>query len=506
MKTTWALGFGLLLTFRCRDVSRADCAQTPETRKVVIDKGNADGGSSLLKSYRCSLQPQGKDADLRVQYFRTNEATAGTHFGRWVVQQVAAYAGLTKSAEQRRLALLRRPRECIRDDRGDPPDAGSHIGVGSALASDFISMKKFKHIEVYKNELEYPAAEEIASLRRKILPGNLSYLYESSSCDPGVGDCVKYGEETLMLRVWRPMDASDVAQYAERAAAYNTDVVKTRKGCGKDCAIGASPAKSLQLLARAAGPNWPNDLVILTGRHTVQSKAEEGGCLGMGRDFWSFAALTRDIYVDFMLVENASPRPVTIDAMIGMYHKSPELRAVSSEGSTGENIPIVVDQLAAGQRMLIPMRIVLATDNYTHGLFDDYKVSMEQIHRVLGGATGYAKAVESYNRTPKFKDYSYGPTLSIDGLVVNGTKLSMAKRRSSNSIDLSTVAEIGSCPYLLSWDEKGREWVEHGKVLHKAPAKDKSYTEARDFEGLRTNSVSRSASLRSRISMRRRSS
>ena len=28
--------------------------------------------------------------------------------------------------------------------------------------------------------------------------------------------------------------------------------------------------------------------------------------------------------------------------------------------------------------------------------------------------------------------------------------------------------------------------VEHGKVLHKAPAKDKSYTEARDFEGLRT--------------------
>ena len=347
-------------------------------------------------------------------------------------------------------------------------------------------MKKFKHIEVYKNELEYPAAEEIASLRRKILPGNLSYLYESSSCDPGVGDCVKYGEETLMLRVWRPMDASDVAQYAERAAAYNTDVVKTRKGCGKDCAIGASPAKSLQLLARAAGPNWPNDLVILTGRHTVQSKAEEGGCLGMGRDFWSFAALTRDIYVDFMLVENASPRPVTIDAMIGMYHKSPELRAVSSEGSTGENIPIVVDQLAAGQRMLIPMRIVLATDNYTHGLFDDYKVSMEQIHRVLGGATGYAKAVKSYNRTPKFKDYSYGPTLSIDGLVVNGTKLSMAKRRSSNSIDLSTVAEIGSCPYLLSWDEKGREWVEHGKVLHKAPAKDKSYTEARDFEGLRT--------------------
>ena len=73
--------------------------------------------------------------------------------------------------------------------------------------------------------------------------------------------------------------------------------------------------------------------------------------------------------------------------------------------------------------MLIPMRIVLATDNYTHGLFDDYKVSMEEIHRVLGGATGYAKAVESYNRTPKFKDYSYGPTLSIDGLVVNGTKL-----------------------------------------------------------------------------------
>ena len=51
-----------------------------------------------------------------------------------------------------------------------PPDAGSHIGVGSALASDSISMKKFKHIEVYKNELEYLAAEEIASLRGRFYP------------------------------------------------------------------------------------------------------------------------------------------------------------------------------------------------------------------------------------------------------------------------------------------------------------------------------------------------
>ena len=73
------------------------------------------------------------------------------------------------------------------------------------------------------------------------------------------------------------------------------------------------------------------------------------------------------------------------------------------------------------------------------------------------------------------------------GLIANGTRLDFAKRQAAtNSIELSVVAEFGSCPYLLSWDEKDREWVEHGKVLHKAPAKDKSYTEARDFEGLRT--------------------
>ena len=366
-----------------------------------------------------------------------------------------------------------------------PPDAGTSLGVGGTSAPDAISVKKFKHIETYASGLDYPAMDEIVSLRKKVIPDNLSYFYESGFCKPGVGDCEKYHDATIALRVWRPMQASDVTNYAARAADYNADVVKKRKGCGSECTVADFPPKPLRFIARAAGASWPSDLLIIVGSHTVQSKSEEGGCSGMGADFWSFVYSARGIYVDFVLVENASSHPITIDALVGKYTKSAELRPVVSEAAAGESIPIASDPLAVGQRMLIPNRIVLAAPYHDPEAFDEYKKSMEELHRLFG-AKGYKKAVDSYNRIPQFKDYSYGPTLSIGGLVSNGTRLNFAKRQASNSIDLTTVAEIGSCPDLLSWDENDREWVEHGKVLHKAPSRDKRYTEARDFEGLRT--------------------
>ena len=486
MQTTRIMAFGLLLGLLCPGVSRADCA--PEQRKIVLDKGEAVGGESFLKSYRCSLQPQSKNTDLRVEIYRANEATAGLILAGGSSKKLRLTLGSPKVLNNDVWRFYADLVNAFGTTEEIPPDAGTSLGVGDASAPDAISVKKFKHIETYGHALDYPAVDEIASLRKKILPDNLSYLYQSVFCQPGVGDCEKYRDQTVMLGVWRPMDASDVAAYAERAAAYNADVVKTRKGCGKDCAIVASPPKPLQLFARAAGANWPSDLLIITGSHTVQSKSEEGGCSGMGRDFWSFVYSPRRIYIDFALVENTSPGSIGIDALIGKHNKSAELRAVGPDVPASENIPIESDPLAAGQRMLVPIQIVLAAPSDDQGTFGEYKKSMEELHRLFG-ARGYKKGIEGCLQPDTAVQGLLLWTRPLDGrgLVANrGRGLTLRSDRPRTPSTSPQSRRLAPAPISFPGTKRAASGSSMARCFSKAPAKDKRYTEARDFEGLRT--------------------
>ena len=502
MKPTWTLGVGLLLAFLHPCVSRADCA--PEQRKVVLDKGNAEGGESVLKSYRCSLQPQSKNADLRVELYRANEATAGLILAGGGSKKLRLTLGSPRVLDNDVWRFYADLVNTFGTTEEILPHAGTSLGLGGASASDAISVKKFKHIETYGHALDYPAVGEIASLRKKIIPDNLSYLYESTFCKPGVGDCEKYRDQTIMLRVWRPMDASDVAAYAERAAAYNANVVKQRKGCESECVVAASPPKPLQLFARAAGANWPDDLLIINGRRTVQSESEEGGCAGMGRDFWSFGYSPRRIYIDFVLVENASSHPIGIDALIGNHNKGAELRAVGPVPAS-EDIPIASDPLTTGQRMLIPIRIVLAAPSDDQNTFGEYKKSMEEMHRLFG-ARGYKKTVDSYNRIPQFRDYAYGPSLRslASSPMRRGSTLRSAKPRTPSTLPRSRrlapapISFPGTKGAASGWST-ARCFTRRRPRTNATPRRATSKACARVF-------VSRSASLRSRISKRRRSS
>jgi hypothetical protein len=100
---------------------------------------------------------------------------------------------------------------------------------------------------------------------------------------------------------------------------------------------------------------------------------------------------------------------------------------------------------------------------------------------------GYGPEADAYKPIPQhFRDYAYGPELIVNGAMVDGTRMDLAKTRNANYIDLTPTPEAGSCPHLLSWDENDNEWVNLGKVLHKAPSRDRVYTDALTFEGLRT--------------------
>ena len=46
--------------------------------------------------------------------------------------------------------------------------------------------------------------------------------------------------------------------------------------------------------------------------------------------------------------------------------------------------------------------------------------------------------------------------------------------------------EGGSCPYLFSWDAANQKWVEHGKVLDRAPSQAREYSELKSFPGFKS--------------------
>jgi hypothetical protein len=95
------------------------------------------------------------------------------------------------------------------------------------------------------------------------------------------------------------------------------------------------------------------------------------------------------------------------------------------------------------------------------------------------GLSGFPESTRAH-QVPAFKTYLYGPELELRGLVANGITIDLPKRE-ANFMDLTVASGLGSCPYLLS--RRGNKWVDHGKVLDKAPSKAREYTETRSFDG-----------------------
>jgi hypothetical protein len=131
--------------------------------------------------------------------------------------------------------------------------------------------------------------------------------------------------------------------------------------------------------------------------------------------------------------------------------------------------------------LLIPTRIVLRPDDVAKSDYRYVEASREILGRI---GTNKFSGNAADHAAPRFADKAYGPELAVTGIVINGSRVDLA-RREANFFDLTVSSEVGSCPYLLSWDEADRAWIEHGKVLHKAQGKSREYTETVTLPGFR---------------------
>ena len=200
-------------------------------------------------------------------------------------------------------------------------------------------------------------------------------------------------------------------------------------------------------------------------------------------DGWFFNYYGRDVALEAVLIENTSTQPIKISRLVGARVAEPRLRPASTAApSPAAPFGDMAEALAPGQKLLVPTAVVLVPPRDLRTEFA-YPQASEAIFGELRGNGFAGNPVAS--GAPELRDYVFGAALTVSGLVVDDKRVDLAQR-SANFFDLTFSNEIGSCPYLLSYDDADRDWIEHGKVLHRATGKPREETESRSFEGFRS--------------------
>jgi hypothetical protein len=154
------------------------------------------------------------------------------------------------------------------------------------------------------------------------------------------------------------------------------------------------------------------------------------------------------------------------------------LREATPIKSGPASLSFVTQSIGPGQSILVPIGIKLPKPERPS--FQSAKQSQEIFTRV--GLNGYSGSKSQYG-LEDLKDFVYGPEVDVEAVGLNGRRLFLKQQPRANFTRLVPSIEGLSCPYLLAWSDKDREWINHGKVLHEAPSSDREYTERRTFAG-----------------------
>jgi hypothetical protein len=459
--------------------AHAGCREDP--RSVNFGQGNV----IRLKSYLCAPDDNPNNYQIKVEFFQFSDNAMSLVMAKGSSKFLKKTIGSPKLVENevaktyadllKRFGILRAP-------TGPNVQTSFHVGAGaqSPLDVDMQDALVPKSLRVltdaWNRELPYPAYDEIISLRQKQIPAGMN-VYYSVQCANGLtkptsDECESFDKGTVAMNLWRGMNSTDVKSFAKNLAAYNrlvgsesvlTDLVK-------------KVSNEFELLNYVAGGNWPDDLAILKGA------SSQDGCIGSAD--WLFNYVMRDILTDVVLIENVSPRSITIGGLIGARSAGTALRVASTSTASSEELLCAMNEkIAPGQKLLLPLKIsFVAVPGIIPGNQFDYPKTARKLYDELGtsGYTGNAAF-----RAPELKDYVYGPEIDLSGVLVDG-KGTALRPEGTNELNLTISSGSGSCPYLLSWDEEERSWADHGKVLHKGKGKELEYSETGKFEGLKT--------------------
>jgi hypothetical protein len=485
----------------------AQCVDQP--RNVALDKKN----TIPLKSYLCSTGSGADTIRFRVEYFRLTDVAASVllaNSSSIKLKKTLGSAKLIANDVSRTYADLVKQFGSTREIPNDseqgsaifnltPPGTTPADGDSDADTGDQIGTKKLRTLLGLDgpNNTNYPANDEIAALRKKVIPANLSYYYSSSEpadnddqgCDKQDIVCAKFGKSTLTMRFWRHLTLNDIDNFTANTKVYNTRLLQVRKdkSAAKDDYItsDAFEASEFKLAKFLANGTLPEDFLPMLGDYQVGSCGTDDlpGLAG-----WNFSVVPRIATINAIRLENVSQQPITLGEILGDKRGDPGLQAVIPQQGTTTNATLIdtaAVTIAPGQSIIEFTNITFSIDPEVLSEFRKFREARDAIHS-SAGANGFSGNVNAF-QSPDPKNYTYGPAMAVTGAVVNSVHVDFTSSPAPNFVNLTIGNEAGSCPYLLSWNEADREWISHGKILHKGQGRANTYTESRTFSDLRTH-------------------
>jgi hypothetical protein len=481
---TAATTLSLLFLWGLPEAAYADGC-LPSLRKVKFPDGSAK-----LQSYVCTFG-KSKKPQIRVEFYQLSVSGAGNLVHGTPYLDLERTFGTPRLVDNAVGAETRR----LFDAFGSKSERESCYTIEIASAGQ---PEPFFASEGYTSE------EDQCRVRRTVwhldleggvslpLEADESYILDKPDWPAGYqffyteGGLCSEGNPIECTTLWRNAAPADIENYDARYQAY-LDRVNAKYGLEIEAQESAEDRPKLALIDHLMRGRWVDDFLLVTGG--VGVCGEEPEIL--------FSIGTRTLALDVAIVTNTSNAKLTVDGLIGTLIEDRGLRPKIDSPGTEAQMEQAGQTLQPGESIMVPLRILFPFED---AVFNDTKAS-DRIYRWIkkapaqklfsmseeaggGKPQKLAKSFAAPTVPPKIV-YVYGPEFILKGIGVDGHTIDFA-RAARNFISLSDQPEIGSCPYLYAWDDRGDVWVHMGKVIDTANGKTKEATERRAFDGFRS--------------------
>jgi hypothetical protein len=428
-----------------------------------------------FRSYLCKADPAGSQPFLRAEFHRFSDAAASILVNKIRYPSFEKAIGRVHILENEVYATYADLLERFGTVESDAPSVTfSTPGAQDVFLSEVRSKKITTLTGVPSADgwfgISYPATTEIESILKRNIPNNINYYIEKIEDGPA------------QIIFWRSVKRDDIRRYSANLNAYNRLIMSTPRSDEEGSEVPKDLPPVLKLIDYIVGENWPEDFVIMLARVDLKNfNLKTEGCGGPNIDFK--VDLPR-IILDTILLENISKQPITVDWLYGYKQRSEKLRSTWPV-SESEDFKFKMSRvLEPGEKVLFPTKITFAPqsddDTSARSKKNEASVNLQQ-QGELRGFSGNLSA----NKVPSRRAYFFGPQLTVQGVIIQGNRIAF-NQQSSNYSDVVVSREGLSCPFLMAWDEKLGRWIDHGKILDKAPSAEREYSEVKSFPGFQS--------------------
>ena len=247
------------------------------------------------------------------------------------------------------------------------------------------------------------------------------------------------GEQTTG---WRPMRLKDIENLDTKIKDFNLLAARAKQSVSPRNMI--SQARELRFYRYLADGNLPKGFSAIEASLSYI-------CGDDGRE-WVIHYPHRSMMVEIAILENLTSKPVRFSGFWGVAGRSNKLRRPPAlnyvKMAEVQNLGLAPITLGPGNRIALFQRMKLIVMHPPKGI--------------------------------SLPIFDYGPAEYLRRFEANGHSVAL-ERRDHNAALLTMSGEGGSCPYLYA--RAGNEWINYGKVLHKAQGAARKQWDAREFDG-----------------------